>query len=111
MRQRNSVVFPLAVASLLALGWLAGAPAQAQSVGEKTEGKKASGERKKERDDVRRREEWFYRQRRYPLPTVPGGARLNALQQREANRREQEGRRVAGDSTIRNSPNPPSGWT
>jgi photosystem II stability/assembly factor-like uncharacterized protein len=46
-----------------------------------------------EGDNVRRREEWFYRQRRFPLDHIPGGARQRALDRVEEMRREQRAAR------------------
>ncbi|HTQ84827.1 MAG TPA: hypothetical protein VMI93_01335, partial [Candidatus Solibacter sp.] len=99
MTRTRSVVVPFAVASVLLAGWLVSVPVRAQSAEQNpapasqpvTPRKKGgTGERPRlsERDEVARRQQWFYRQRRYPYSMVPGGARQNALQQREASRRE-----------------------
>ena len=83
---------PSAVTSLLLCGWLVSLPAGGQSVrsrGSESAEAGAEGENRaqEQRDDVRRREEWFYRQRRYPLSAIPGRARLDALERKEEMRR------------------------
>src|SRR5208283_4836754 len=83
---------PNAVASLLLCGWLISLPVGGQSVkmkgaGSAEAGAEAEGRAEGERDDVRQREEWFYRQRRYPLRAIPGRARLDALERKEEMRR------------------------
>jgi len=83
---------PNAVASLLLCGWLISLPVGGQSVklaGSASAGAGAEAEYRAEgeRDDVRQREEWFYRQRRYPLSAIPGRARLDALERKEEMRR------------------------
>jgi hypothetical protein len=51
------------------------------------------GEEGKDEDDaVLQRMEWFYRQRAFPLPHIPAGARLKAFEQME-NMMESEGKR------------------
>jgi hypothetical protein len=87
---------PLILSGLFFAGWISALPAQAQTSkspkagsGEAAEsGQKSADGRQKEKDDVRRREEWFYHQRRYPLPMIPGGARQQAIQQRETMRQD-----------------------
>jgi len=88
-------IVPNAAASLLLCVWLVSLPAGGQSV--KTRGREGAeagteGTNSAEvgRDDVRQREEWFYRQRRYPLSSIPGLARLDALQRKEEMRRAWE---------------------
>src|SRR5712692_10411031 len=51
-----------------------------------------SGRGEGEGDAVRRREEWFLRQRRYPLARIPGGARQQAAERVEQMRRERDAR-------------------
>src|SRR5207237_751275 len=41
-----------------------------------------------ERDTAKRRQQWFYGQRAYPLQRIPPGMRLRALEQRQAMERE-----------------------
>jgi len=97
MNLRLPGVYSLAVAGVVALaGWLISMPLGAQSAGNQPPVKRARGEGDEnptrggedERDDVRRREEWFYRQRRYPRAGIPGRARLDALERKEEMRRE-----------------------
>jgi len=121
MRNRDSVVFPLAVASLVLVGWLVSVPLWAQTAEQHTAAAQPPAPRKKggtgqrahrsERDEVARRQEWFYRQRRYPLPMIPGGARTNALQQREANRKEQVRRGLIADQANPDPIVPFNSWT
>ncbi len=101
MRRGPSVVFLFGVASLVLAGWLISLPLRGQSTGDRPptanprddgDENSASGP-ESERDDVRGREEWFYRQRRYPLAAIPGGARLKALERKEEMRRAQREQR------------------
>ena len=48
-----------------------------------------AGSESGEGDLVRRRQEWFHRQRAYPLAHIPAGARQRALEDKETMRREQ----------------------
>jgi len=57
-------------------------------------------------DVILRRQEWFYRQRTYPLGFIPAGARLRALQHLEEMQR-----REAAQSTRGGSPNGPAAVT
>ncbi len=121
MKQRNSANFPVFVAGAVALGWLLAVPASAQIVRPKPpvteaptpkeKGTKAERHSRTERDEVARRMEWFYRQRRYPLPLIPGGARMNALQQRDANRREQAHGGMAANGLTPNQAASFNAWT
>ena len=52
-------------------------------------------------DIIRRREEWFYKQRAYPRQHIPAGARLRALRQKEA----------LENQILTNPPSPPAGAT
>jgi len=55
-------------------------------------------DREEEGDDIRGREDWFYRQRRYPLGAIPAGARQRALERKQEMRRalqEQSNRGLA----------------
>jgi hypothetical protein len=78
------------VAGSLLISLMLGSPAVlAQKKQQKKAPAKAeSGRREEEGDAVRRREEWFLKQRRYPLPIIPGGARQQAIKQREAIRQD-----------------------
>src|SRR5208282_195308 len=96
---------PSAVASLLICAWLVSLPAGGQSV--KTSGSEnaetgtdAGNRAEPEQDDVRQREEWFYRQRRYPLSAIPGRARLDALERKEQMRRAL-GKKLRGAAAAR----------
>jgi len=53
---------------------------------------KPASRRERRSDDPRRRMEWFYRQRAFPLGRIPAGARLKALEQMEEMRRAESGR-------------------
>src|SRR3989441_5925251 len=57
-------------------------------------------------DVILRRQEWFYRQRTYPLGFIPAGARLRALQHLEEMQR-----RGAAPSTRGGSPDGPAAGT
>src|SRR3989454_7000711 len=57
-------------------------------------------------DVILRRQEWFYRQRTYPLGFIPAGARLRALQHLEEMQR-----REAAPSTRGGSPHRPAAVT
>src|SRR3989454_10894697 len=57
-------------------------------------------------DVILRRQEWFYRQRTYPLGFIPAGARLRALQHLEEMQR-----REAAQSTRGGRPNRPAAVT
>ena len=114
MRSRQSAVFPFAVAGLLLAGWFLSASAQAQSTGKPASAPRPAGEaadqasgssaRRQERDDVSRRLEWFYRQRRYPLKQIPGGAQDHAIRQREAARKLLVERGKLADGPNGNTP-------
>jgi hypothetical protein len=49
----------------------------------RTSGQQANQETRENNDTIRRRAEWFYHQRAYPLKQIPPGARLKALKQLE----------------------------
>jgi hypothetical protein len=109
IKRRHSAIFSFAVASLVLAGWLISLPLEGQSTrstppaaNQRSDADEdpASG-RESERDDVRGREEWFYRQRRYPLAAIPGGARLKALARKEEMRRAQ--RELAISAAGRNA--------
>src|SRR3989454_11092 len=57
-------------------------------------------------DIIRRRQEWFYKQRTYPLGLIPAGARLRALQHLEEMRK-----RETTESTRSGTPNGPAAVT
>ena len=115
MRRTNSVVFPFAVAGAVLAGCLFTSPLRAQTAEQKAPATQAPAPKPKgsgvgrphesERDEVARRQEWFYRQRRYPYSVIPGGARQNAIQQREASRKELVRRGMLADG-----PNPLTGF-
>ena len=87
-RTRATLLTVAAASGLTA--WLAWPSIARQSSGRKPliEGRSGDGDAEgDERDDVRGREQWFYRQRQYPLGVIPAGARLRALQRTEVMRR------------------------
>src|ERR1700687_5438590 len=96
MDPRNRSLWHLLFATSLGLFLLA-VPGSAQqntqkkAQPKKTEARPASGGPEgHEGDNVRRREEWFYRQRRFPLGHIPAGARQQA-RARKGEKRAGEG--------------------
>ena len=97
MNRGRSLTVSLAAVSLALAGWLISSPVRGQSSqgnpfasnlrGDRDGNSSPDGE--SERDDIRGREQWFYRQRRYPLPSIPWGVRLGALARKQVMRRAQ----------------------
>ncbi|NDQ58486.1 MAG: hypothetical protein GZ088_15580 [Acidipila sp.] len=83
-RGNNAFVYLVTVAALGCC--LLVSPSFAQE--KKSEAGRA-GSASGEGDLVRKRQEWFHRQRAYPLAHIPAGARQRALEDKETMRREQ----------------------
>jgi hypothetical protein len=101
MKMKWRRVAPYAVAGGVLCAWLIALPANAQDRADSGQQARngpaaqdagaqpvAGAADSRENDYLREREEWFYRQRRFPLARIPGGARQFAIGQREAMRRE-----------------------
>ncbi len=67
------------VVVVLAIGVCTGPFAFAQE--KQTQQSERPAQEQEKKDTARRRSEWFYNQRAYPLGRIPAGARLNALRQ------------------------------
>ena len=96
MRFERGRVLPIAAAGVLC-AWLVSLPVGAQSTAPR-------GSASNDTDHLRARQEWFYRQRRFPLERIPGGARQFALEQREAMRQALAQR--AAQAALAGSPAP-----
>ncbi|HUK52472.1 MAG TPA: hypothetical protein VL099_04180, partial [Candidatus Binatia bacterium] len=90
----------IAAFSIVLFAWLISLPAGAQDPVRKS-GRAARAEARAskngeaedhDKDHLRQREEWFYHQRRFPLQFIPGGARQQAIEHREAMRQEMASR-------------------
>jgi photosystem II stability/assembly factor-like uncharacterized protein len=101
MHPRNCVSQHLLLAASLTLSLVAVPGSAQQTAQEKTQAREtqarpARGDsERREADDVRRRDEWFYRQRAFPLGRIPGGARQAALDRKEEMRRAQRDAQAA----------------
>lgn len=113
MNRRTYTALLALAACCLLIAWLARPSIARQNNGRKAllegRGKGGESEGEDERDDVRGREEWFYRLRRYPLAHIPAGLRNSAWERKEAMRRALRERMARGP--VMRSPLATGLWT